>query len=108
MRDRQALAQAIAADLMPPEVGWLDTLNTLAERARTATAGEPQQPWTPPENTGPLPPHLLPLAQSILNDQAHAIVALQEQMAELRTRDKVVRSAGYDSSSVPVYIDQVG
>jgi hypothetical protein len=108
LRDRLSLAKAIAEDLMPPEVGWLDALNTLAERARTAGDGDTREPWTPPENSGPLPPHLLPLAQSILIDQAHAIVALQKEMSELRTRDKVVRSAGYDSGSIPAYVDHVG
>lgn len=93
---------------MPPEVGWLDTLNTLAERAHHAGEGDPAEPWAPPENIGPLPEHLLPLAQSILVDQAHAIVGLQREMAELRTRAKVVRGAGYDSGSIPAYIDQVG
>lgn len=93
---------------MPPEVGWLDTLNTLAERARTAGTGAAQEPWTPPENEGPLPAHLLPLAQSILHAQARAIVALQQEMSELRTRDKVVRGAGYDAGAVPAYVDHVG
>lgn len=108
MRDRLVLAKAIAENLMPPDVGWLDTLNTLAERARTAGDVDPQEPWAPPENEGPLPAHLLPLAQSILIDQARAIVSLQQEMAELRTRDKVVRAAGYNSGSIPAYIDQVG
>ncbi|WIB65571.1 hypothetical protein [Curtobacterium sp. MCBD17_040] len=93
--------------LEPSELAWLDALDTLSHRARLAAAGEPLPEWTPPENAGPLPEALQPLARSIIADQQTAIAGIRKQMDDVHGRGRVVRYMSPSTVAVPVYHDTV-
>ena len=92
----------------PEELAWLQALDTLSSRARKATLGDELESWEPPTNAGPIPAHLIPLARSIITDQAHANVTLKARMAELRGHGKVIKNLTSGGRPAPVYLDRVG
>lgn len=89
------------------ELTWLETLDTLASRARLAAAGEELPDWTPPAGAGRIPEKLKPLARSIIAAQSEAIGSLREQMHDIHGRGRVVKYMSPVGDAVPVYHDEL-